>query len=76
MVRLTDRPDMTLDVCRGRETTIQQCIVTEGTKPENSSKVYAAYASSDTTKVTQYLAYCYLQAREKLLLAYFRSNKS
>ena len=24
MVRLTDRPDMTLDVYRGRETTIQQ----------------------------------------------------
>ena len=26
MVRLTDRPDMTLDVYRGRETTMQQCI--------------------------------------------------
>ena len=24
MVRLTDRPDMTLDVCRGRKTTTQQ----------------------------------------------------
>ena len=24
VVRLTDRPDMTLDVCRGRKTTIQQ----------------------------------------------------
>ena len=23
VVRLTDRPDMTLDVCRGRKTTIQ-----------------------------------------------------
>ena len=34
MVRLTDRPDMTLDVYRGRKTTIQQYnttnIVTEG----------------------------------------------
>ena len=27
MVRLTDRPDMTLDVYRGRKTTIQQCSV-------------------------------------------------
>ena len=26
MVRLTDRPDMTLDVYRGRKTTIQQHI--------------------------------------------------
>ena len=25
MVRLTDRPDMTLDVYRGRKTTLQQC---------------------------------------------------
>ena len=25
VVRLTDRPDMTLDVYRGRKTTIQQC---------------------------------------------------
>ena len=25
MVRLTDRPDMTLDVYRGRKTTMQQC---------------------------------------------------
>ena len=24
VVRLTDRPDMTLDVCRGRKTTMQQ----------------------------------------------------
>ena len=24
MVRLTDRPYMTLDVCRGRKTTVQQ----------------------------------------------------
>ena len=31
MVRLTDRPDMTLDVYRGRKTTMQQC------------KVYAEY---------------------------------
>ena len=28
MVRLTDRPDMTLDVYRGRKTTIQQQHVT------------------------------------------------
>ena len=27
MVRLTDRPDMTLDVYRGRKTTIQQHIL-------------------------------------------------
>ena len=26
MVRLTDRPDMTLDVYRGRKTTIQQLV--------------------------------------------------
>ena len=25
VVRLTDRPDMTLDVYRGRKTTMQQC---------------------------------------------------
>ena len=28
VVRLTDRPDMTLDVYRGRKTTMQQCINT------------------------------------------------
>ena len=28
VVRLTDRPDMTLDVYRGRKTTIQLCITT------------------------------------------------
>ena len=28
MVRLTDRPDMTLDVYRGRKTTMQQCNAT------------------------------------------------
>ena len=27
VVRLTDRPDMTLDVYRGRKTTMQQCII-------------------------------------------------
>ena len=26
VVRLTDRPDMTLDVYRGRKTTMQQCL--------------------------------------------------
>ena len=30
MVRLTDRPDMTLDAYRGRKTTIQQQHVAEG----------------------------------------------
>ena len=28
VVRLTDRPDMTLDVYRGRKTTMQQCNAT------------------------------------------------
>ena len=30
VVRLTDRPDMTLDVYRGRKTTIQQFIYSSG----------------------------------------------
>ena len=30
VVRLTDRPDMTLDVYRGRKTTIQQQLSTDG----------------------------------------------
>ena len=30
VVRLTDRPDMTLDVYRGRKTTIQQLVVNYG----------------------------------------------
>ena len=31
MVRLTDRPDMTLDVYRGRKTTIQPTKISHGT---------------------------------------------
>ena len=32
MVRLTNRPDMTLDVYRGRKTTIQQRFVKSGSR--------------------------------------------
>ena len=35
VVRLTDRPDMTLDVYRGRKTTMQQC----NTIPDNDESV-------------------------------------
>ena len=38
MVRLTDRPDMTLDVYRGRKTTIQQ----QQQPTENEAKVKMA----------------------------------
>ena len=39
VVRLTDRPDMTLDVCRGRKTTIQQQQPFRSRKkPENQMK--------------------------------------
>ena len=32
VIRLTDRPDMTLDVNRGRKTTMQQCMYEFSTK--------------------------------------------
>ena len=38
MVRLTDRPDMTLDVYRGRKTTIQQQHVTA----DNSTRLFGS----------------------------------
>ena len=40
VVRLTDRPDMTLDVYRGRKTTIQQFNITlaEETRPNASAE--------------------------------------
>ena len=34
--RLTDRPDMTLDVYRGRKTTMQQLILTDGSVQSES----------------------------------------
>ena len=37
MVRLTDRPDMTLDVYRGRKTTMQQSVKLEFLMPEHIS---------------------------------------
>ena len=40
MVRLTDRPDMTLDVYRGRKTTMQQLIHIVIKFHHNISKVY------------------------------------
>ena len=36
VVRLTDRPDMTLDVYRGRKTTMQQSILLTSSEPEKS----------------------------------------
>ena len=40
VVRLTDRPDMTLDVYRGRKTTMQQCNATkfQGNQPSGSGE--------------------------------------
>ena len=39
VVRLTDRPDMTLDVYRGRKTTIQLIICQNQLSQSNGSKV-------------------------------------
>ena len=54
VVRLTDRPDMTLDVYRGRKTTMQQCNITEALYDEyqpNSSPVTIAITVSVTFKI-------------------------
>ena len=47
VVRLTDRPDMTLDVYRGRETTIQQQQLSE-----SSSLLKGRIVVPDQTKLT------------------------
>ena len=53
MVRLTDRPDMTFDVYRGRKTTIQQHI--HGAWVANSCIVpFAAFSYSDWKQVPIY----------------------
>ena len=46
VVRLTDRPDMTLDVYRGRKTTIQQY----DRKIENNEKVCCAHELGSYTQ--------------------------
>ena len=50
MVRLTDRPEMTLDVCRGRKTTIQptQKVAVKDNYPKQNDPlrlVYKVYIS-------------------------------
>ena len=51
MVRLTDRPDMTLDVYRGRKTTIQptnhQPKISSGSGEEVYYVVFAIFSNSD-----------------------------
>ena len=41
--RLTDRPDMTLDVYRGRKTTMQQLILTDGSVQSESFHIQIAH---------------------------------
>ena len=40
VVRLTDRPDMTLDVYRGRKTTMQQCPALRGQRTMDDLRFY------------------------------------
>ena len=40
VVRLTDRPDMTLDVYRGRKTTKQQSLLNEGQTPKEKNLLH------------------------------------
>ena len=47
VVRLTDRPDMTLDVYRGRKTTMQQCNNISGSLYE-----YLVLNNADTKPAT------------------------
>ena len=48
MVRITDRPDMTLDVYRGRKTTIQYILVQRGAVVERLEWLgYGAEISSE-----------------------------
>ena len=58
VVRLTDRPDMTLDVYRGRKTTMQQqqqqCIV--GYSPGSRAKHIYAPGSDKLTEVHLYMS--------------------
>ena len=47
MVRLTDRPDMTLDVYRGRKTTIQQQLQSNDSKGLEN-KIYTMMKGRET----------------------------
>ena len=47
VVRLTDRPDMTLDVYRGRKTTMQQQFFQKGDK-EEKGRVAALQSTVDS----------------------------
>ena len=49
MVRLTDRPDMTLDVYRGRKTTIQQQNENNSTKTVTTEAPYIGRESLEFT---------------------------
>ena len=51
MVRLTDRPDMTLDVYRGRKTTIQQQQPTEISEQKKSPAHIRPFKMSDLIRV-------------------------
>ena len=53
VVRLTDRPDMTLDVYRGRKTTIQQyCFNGGGLRPTREYEVCLRWQNLYTTTTT------------------------
>ena len=59
MVRLTDRPDMTLDVYRGRKTTIQQKKTTKSLSQNIVGayimRFYIQHPSSQTTDISKEL---------------------
>ena len=46
MVRLTDRPDMTLDVYRGRKTTMQQMLTGKAVMRQMPERLLFTYAIS------------------------------
>ena len=52
VVRLTDRPDMTLDVYRGRKTTIQPTKIQIRGSYEDNSKIFFLIFSTKTYVVT------------------------
>ena len=47
VVRLTDRPDMTLDVYRGRKTTIQQHLYLKGKSRREISDKLSVYGDNE-----------------------------
>ena len=61
VVRLTDRPDMTLDVYRGRKTTMQQCNCLSHFCPEHISKSIEGNLMKPDTLIEGHEENCIMQ---------------